>query len=119
MNEEILYNRYGKAVYRVCGSTLYDFVGKPRGFLVGKTIYDTRGQLRGFYVDRVVWDRMGRVIGFAEGGKTDGLKFPEVEVPPVPYKNIPAPEPPSTAVDLACPNRVAAWSIMRLENLLV
>jgi len=119
MNEEIIYNRHGRAVYRLCGTTIYDFIGKPRGFLVGKTIYDTRGQPRGFYIDRVVWDRMGRVVGFTPDGTAGELKLPEVEVPPVPYKNLPAPEPPPTATDLSCPPRISAWSIMRLENLLV
>ncbi|MGQ9678018.1 MAG: 4-fold beta flower protein [bacterium] len=119
MTEKVVFNRYGKAVYRICGTVIYDFLGKPRGFLIGKTIYDTEGRHRGFYFDNVVWDRMGRVVGFLSGAAIEGINFPQVEVPPVPYKDLPAPDPPPNAVDLECSQRVPLWSIMRLENLLV
>lgn len=119
MNEKVLYNRYGRATFRLCGQTIYDYAGKPRGFLVGQTVYDIRGQHRGFLVELVVWDRMGRVVGFMDGAVVDGLKLPLVEVPPVPYKNLPPPEPPAGACELECPACIPQWSIMRLENLLV
>lgn len=118
MLEKVLYNRYGKAVFRIRNTVIYDFLGKPRGFLVGKTVYDTLGQHRGFLIDKVLWDRMGRVIGYEVGAKINGLDLPPVEVPPVPYKDLPAPVPPANAVDRECPNRVPVWSIMQLENLL-
>jgi hypothetical protein len=117
--DEVLFNRYGKSVYRLCGAAFYDFYGKPRGFLVGKTVYDVRGQHRGFYVNQVVIDRMGRILGFAEGAQANGFKFPLVEIPPVPYKNLPAPEVPSDAADRRNPAIVPAWSMMQLGNLLV
>ncbi|MEO0050847.1 MAG: 4-fold beta flower protein [candidate division WOR-3 bacterium] len=49
-SEKVLYNRYGKAVFRVRGTVIYDYLGKPRGFVVGKTVYDILGQHRGFLV---------------------------------------------------------------------
>ncbi len=119
MTEKVLYNRLGKAVYRLCGTVFYDFLGKPRGFLIGKTVYDCRGNHRGFFIENILWDRGGRVIGFVSGAKLDEFTFPEVEVPPVPYKDLPAPEPPPNLIDLDLPRRAPVWSIMRLENLLV
>jgi len=119
MGEKALYGRYGKAVYRLCGNVFYDFFGKPRGFLVGKTVYDLRGQHRGFYIRMVVRDRMGKVVGYAEEAEIDGLELPLVDIPPVPYKNLPAPDIPAGLVDLECPALPPLWSVMRLENLLV
>lgn len=117
--EEVLFNRYGKSVYRLCDSSFYDFQGKPRGFLVGKAIYDLRGQHRGYFDQCVMIDRMGRILGFAEDAHSNGFKFPPVEIPPLPYKNLPAPEPPADAVDRPVPARIPAWSMMPLENVLV
>lgn len=119
MDETVVFNRYGKSVYRICHTVVYDFTGRPRGFLVGKTLYDLRGQHRGYYVDKVVWDRMGRVCGFVDGARVNGLEFPPCEVPPVPYRNLPEPPVPEGLKDLGMPGRVPAWSMMRLENLLV
>jgi hypothetical protein len=119
MDETVVFNRYGKSIYRVCYTLLYDFMGKPRGFLVGKTIYDLRGQHRGFYEGKVVWDRMGRVVGFADGANVNGLTLPAVEVPPVPYRNLPEPQPPEGLKDVDLPGHIPGWSMMRLENLLV
>ena len=119
MDEVALYNRDGRAIYRLCGAVFYDFQGKPRGFLVGKTVYDLRGQHRGFYVNRVVRDRMSKVIGFIEGAQVEELELPLTDIPPVPYKNLPAPEPPAGLVDRNCNGSPPIWSIMRLENLLV
>lgn len=119
MMEKVIFNRFGKATYRLCGTVFYDFTGKPRGFLVGRTVYDLRGTHRGFFIENVVYDRGGRVIGFIAGAKVDGLTLPEAEVPPVPYKDLPAPQPPSHCTDLVAPRTAPVWSIMRLENLLV
>jgi len=117
--EKVIFNRFGKATYRLCGTVFYDFMGKPRGFLIGKTVYDLRGTHRGFFIEKVLYDRGGRVIGFVAGAVVNGLELPEVEVPPVPYKDLPAPEAPQNCVELNLPRTVPVWSIMRLENLLV
>jgi hypothetical protein len=119
MDETALFNRYGRSVYRVCGNTFYDYVGKPRGFLVGKTVYDLRGQPRAFYLGEVLLDRMGRIVGYTQEARSNGVRFPLPEIPPVPYRNFPAPEMPSGLADMDCPREVPAWSMMRLENLLV
>lgn len=119
MDEIALYNRYGKAVYRVCGRVLYDYLGKPRGYLVGKTIYDSRGEHRGFFHNQLVLDRMGRILGYADGAKANGLSLPPAEIPPVPYKNLPAPQQPVSAVEREFGRFVPAWSMMRLDNMLV
>uniref|UniRef100_A0A7V3PSU4 4-fold beta flower domain-containing protein n=1 Tax=candidate division WOR-3 bacterium TaxID=2052148 RepID=A0A7V3PSU4_UNCW3 len=119
MMEKVIFNRFGKATYRLCGTVFYDFMGKPRGFLIGKTVYDLRGTHRGFFIEKVLYDRGGRVIGFVAGAVVNGLELPEVEVPPVPYKDLPAPEAPQNCVELNLPRTVPVWSIMRLENLLV
>ncbi|MEO0082755.1 MAG: 4-fold beta flower protein [candidate division WOR-3 bacterium] len=119
MDEVPIYGRHGKAVYRLCGNVFYDFLGKPRGFLVGKTIYDLKRQHRGFYVRMVVRDRMGKVVGYAEDARVEGLQLPFVDIPPVPYRNLPAPELPTDLADLECPALPPLWSVMRLENLLV
>jgi len=119
MNEEVIYSRLGRAVFRLCGQAVYDYAGKPRGVMVGQTLYDCRGQHRGFILERVVRDRTGRVVGFMEDAAVQGLTLPPAEVPPVPYKNLPAPDPPASAVEVGCPPRIPQWSIMRLENLLV
>lgn len=116
--EEVLFDRLGRPVYRLCGTVLFDYQGKPRGFIVGKAVYDARGQHRGFWQKSVVWDRMGRVVGFAAEARVDGLKLPEPEIPPVPYRNLPEPEAPACATDRECPALVPAWSLMRLESLL-
>ena len=112
------YDRHGKPVYRLCGTVLYDYMGKPRGFVVGKAIYDLRAQHRGFLHNRIVWDRMCRVLGYADDARLEGLSLPPVDIPPVPYKNLPAPEPPAEAVDRACTAFIPVWSMMRLDNLL-
>ena len=117
--EEVLFNRYGKSVYRLCEAAFYDFQGKPRGFLIGKAIYDLRGQHRGYFDNCVMIDRMGRILGFSENAQSNGFKFPLVEIPPLPYKNLPAPEPPTEAIDRPVPARIPAWSMMPLENVLV
>ncbi len=119
MDEVTLYDKTGRAVYRLCDKVFYDFVGKPRGFLVGTTVYDLRGQHRGFFFKGMVRDRMGRVLGFSAEARRDGLALPYPDIPPVPYKNLPAPEPPAGLVELKCPVEAPAWSIMRLENTLV
>ena len=100
MNETVIFNRFGRAAYRLCDRVFYDYVGKPRGFLVDRTVYDQRGQHRGFYVQNV-------------------LSLPQPDIPPVPYKNLPAPEPPSGVTDMTPPTLAPIWSMMRLENLLV
>jgi len=119
MDEIVLYDRYGQAVYRLCGSVFYDYLGKPRGLLVTSTVYDLRGQHRGFLIGGVLRDRMGRIVGFAEGARVEGLKLPYVDIPGVPYKNLPAPETPAGLCCLECPAAPPLWSVMRLENLLV
>ncbi len=118
-SDTALYNRSGKSVLRLCECTFYDYEGRPRGFLVGRTVYDMRGQHRGFYFNRVVRDRMGKVIGYAEGALSNGIDFPFPDIPPVPYKNLAAPEVPDELDEKDCPNCPPVWSIMRLENLLV
>ncbi len=118
LKEQVLYNRYGKAVFRLCGNVLYDYLGKPRGFVVGRAVYDLNAQHRGFWQNRVVWDRMCRVLGYADDARLEGLSLPPVDVPPVPYKNLPAPKPPAEAVDRECTAFIPVWSIMRLDNLL-
>ncbi len=114
-----LYGRSGKSVYRLCETVFYDYQGKPRGFLVGRTIYDQQGQHRGFYVGNFVRDRRGKVLGFSEGASPNGLQLPFPEIPPIPYKNLPASDPPAGLTDRDCPAAPPVWSIMRLENLLV
>jgi len=118
LSELPLYNRYGKAVYRLCQAVLYDYHGQPRGFVVGQAIYDLRGQHRGFWRRQVVWDRMCRVVGYAHDAQLADLALPPVEIPPLPYANQPAPQVPAGVVEKDCPTCVPAWSMMRLENLL-
>jgi len=119
MDEVALYDKTGRAVFRLCGTAFYDFMGQPRGFLVGSAVYDLRGQHRGFFVKNTVRDRMGRVMGFSADATCNGLAMPHANIPPIPYKNLPAPEPPAGLTDLPSPAEVPAWSIMRLENMLV
>ena len=119
MDETAIYGKLGKAAFRLCGRVFYDFMGKPRGFLVGNTIYDLRGQHRGFYITGLVRDRMGKVIGFTEDAHSNGLQLPLADIPPVPYRNLAAPEMPSGLPDMECPCLPPLWSIMRLENMLV
>jgi hypothetical protein len=116
--EIVLYNKWGKAVFRLRGTVLYDFKGKPRGFTVGTTVYDIRGEHRGFWQSFVVSDRMRRVIGFTVGANIKGLALPPVEFPPLVYRDLPAPPLPSAAVELECPTFLAVWSMMQFENLL-
>ena len=119
MDEIVLFDRQGRAVYRLCSGVFYDFTGTPRGFLVEETVYDLRGQHRGFFIAGAVRDRTGRIVGFTEEAQVPGLELPMVEVPPVPYDNLPAPEVPAGLCDLVCSAAPPLWSIMRLENLLV
>ncbi|OYD14052.1 hypothetical protein CH330_09610 [candidate division WOR-3 bacterium JGI_Cruoil_03_51_56] len=119
MDEEIIYDRFGNAVYRLCGKVFYDYHGKPRGFLVGKTIYDLRKQHRGFYIGKLARDRMGKIIGFASGASTNGLALPLTNIPPVPYDNLPPPELPADLLDRKFNGGPPVWSIMQLQNLLV
>ena len=116
--EQVWFNRFGRAVFRLCGSVLYDYKGRPRGFVVGKAVYDLRVQHRGFWQQLAVWDRMNRIIGYAQGARISGLALPPPEIPPLPYSNKPAPEVPAEAVDLQCPAFIPIWSMMQLENLL-
>ena len=116
--ELVLFSKWGRAVYRLCETVVYDYKGKPRGFIVGTTVYDLRTEHRGFWQNLVVSDRMRRVIGFAQGARITGLVLPPVEIPPVPFKNLPAPEPPDEATELECAAFVPIWSMMQFENLL-
>ena len=90
MSETVIFNKFGRAAYRLCDTVFYDYVGKPRGFLVDRTVYAPRG-----------------------------LSLPQPDIPPVPYKNLPAPEPPPGVTDMAPPALAPIWSMMQLENLLV
>jgi len=119
MNDIALYDRSGKSMLRLCQTVFYDYQGRPRGYLVGRTVYDLRGQHRGFYFNHIVRDRMGKVIGYAEGAMSNGIDFPFPDIPPVPYRNVASPDTPAELQDKDCPNCPPAWSIMRLENLLV
>lgn len=119
MKESVLFNRYGKSIYRLCGRVFYDYFGKPRGFLVGRTVYDLHGQHRGFFIEELMRDRMGRVVGFTCNACADGLPLPSPEIPPVPYQNLAAPECPPELVERPVPALAPAWSIMKLDNLLV
>lgn len=119
MSETAIFDKFGKSAYRLCGTVFYDYVGKPRGFLAGSTVYDLRGQHRGFYLQNILWDRMGRVLGFNQEARFNGLTLPPPDIPPVPYKNLPAPEPPPGITEVTPPALVPIWSMMRLENLLV
>jgi hypothetical protein len=116
--EQVLYNKWGKAVYRLCGTVLYDYRGRPRGFIVGTTVYDLRAEHRGFWQNLVVSDRMRRVIGFAPGACIKGLVLPLVEIPPLAYRDLPAPALPDGATELECTAFVPIWSMMQFENLL-
>jgi hypothetical protein len=116
--EQVLYNKWGKAVFRLLDAVLYDYKGRPRGFIVGTTVYDIRGEHRGFWRDLIVSDRMHRVIGYAHGASIKGLVLPLVEIPPLVYRDLPAPKPPPGLTELECPAFVAVWSMMQLENLL-
>jgi hypothetical protein len=119
MNEIPIFNKLGKSVYRLCGPVFFDYLGKPRGFLVGKTVYDLAGQHRGFYIHHILWDRMGRILGFAPDASFNSLILPTPDIPPVPFKNLAAPEVPTNLADLPQPSLLPGWSMMRLENLLV
>jgi hypothetical protein len=116
--EHVLYNKWGKAVFRVREHVLYDFRGRPRGFVVGTTIYDIRGEHRGFYQNMIVSDRMRRVIGYAAGATIKGLDLPQYEFPPLVYRDMPPPPLPPGLAELECPPFIAAWSVMQFENLL-
>jgi hypothetical protein len=116
--ELVLFNKWGKAVFRLLQDVVYDYKGKPRGFIVGTTVYDIRGEHRGFWHDLLVSDRMRRVIGYAHGASIKGLALPPIEIPPLVYRDLPAPKPPPGLTELECPAFVAAWSMMQFENLL-
>ncbi|MBN2537524.1 hypothetical protein JXB37_04510 [candidate division WOR-3 bacterium] len=119
MDEVVLYNRFGQAVFRLCDDAFYDYRGQPRGFLVGRTVYDARGQHRGFYVNGVMRDRMGKVVGYTADARVPDLRLPECTIPPVPYKNLPAPEKPVSLPEREFRGGPPVWSIMQLANLLV
>lgn len=116
--ELVLYNRWGKAVFRLRGTDVYDFKGRPRGFVVGTTVYDLRGEHRGFWKDLLITDRMRRIAGFTPGASIPGLNLPLVEFPPLVYKDFPAQAPPPGLTELEFQGFVAVWSMMQLENLL-
>jgi hypothetical protein len=119
MSETAVFNKLGKSVYRLCDEVFYDYLGKPRGYLAGRTVYDLAGQHRGFYLQNILWDRMGRVLGFSQEASFNGLLLPAPDIPPVAFKNIPAPVRPANLRDLPAPSLLPCWSMMRLENLLV
>ena len=114
-----IYDKFGTAHYRLCDLVFYDYQGKTRGFLVGEAVYDIRGQHRGFYKAYVMRDRMGMVIGFAEGARIEGMTLPLVNIPSVPYRNLPAPEPPPGCNHKDCREGPPKWSMMPLGNMLV
>jgi len=116
--EQVLFNKWGKAVYRLREGVVYDYRGRPRGFIVGTTVYDLRGEHRGFWRNLLVSDRMRRVIGFAPGASMHGLVLPPVEIPPLAYRDLPAPSPPSGLTELECAPFIPVWSMMQFENLL-
>ena len=116
--EHVLFDRHGKAVYRLCGAVFYDFKGRPRGFVAGRTVYDLRAQHRGFWQNWVLSDRMRRVVGFGQEARIIGLTLPPTEIPLLPFANQPAPETPAEAVDLQYVMYMPAWSMMQLNNLL-
>jgi hypothetical protein len=116
--EYVLYNKWGKAVFRLRENLVRDFRGRPRGFVVGTTVYDIRGEHRGFWHELIVSDRMRRVIGFAPGASIKGLALPLVEFPPLVYRDQPAPELPEALTEAEFQGAVAVWSMMQLENLL-
>jgi hypothetical protein len=116
--ELVLYNKWGKAVFRLREKVLYDFQGRPRGFVVGTTVYGIRGEHRGFWKNLIVSDRTRRVIGYAAGASIQGLVLPQYEFPPLVYRDLPAPELPEELTELECPSFVAVWSVMQFENLL-
>jgi hypothetical protein len=116
--EIVLYNKWGKAVFRLREPVVYDFEGRPRGFVVGTTVYDIRGAHRGFWRNLIVSDRTRRVIGFAAGASVQGLALPQYEFPPLVYRDLPPPEVPEELTELDCQPCVAVWSVMQFENLL-
>jgi len=113
-----LYNKWGKAVFRLRETLVRDFRGRPRGFVVGSTVYDIRGEHRGFWHDLIVSDRMRRIIGFSPGASIAGLALPQFEFPPLVYRDAPAPELPEELTEVEYQGVVAVWSLMQLENLL-
>lgn len=120
LNELAIYNRQGKAVFRLCNCKyFYDYQGRAIGHLVGRTVYDLNGQHRGFYYNHVVRDRTGKIIGYDEGACLRDVEFPFPDIPPVPYKNLAPPADLVGVSDLHCPSEPPIWSVMRLENLLV
>jgi len=116
--EQVLYNKWGKAVFRLLETVVYDYKGRPRGFIVGTTVYDIRGEHRGFWQNLLVSDRMRRVIGYAAGASIKGLVLPPYEFPPLVYRDLPKPGLPDGLTELECPAFVAVWSMMQFENLL-
>ena len=116
--ELVLYNKWGRAVYRLRENVVYDFQGRPRGFMVGTTLYDIRGEHRGFWQNLIISDRTRRVIGYAAGASIQGLVLPPYEFPPLVYRDLPAPELPDELIELDYQPCVAVWSVMQFENLL-
>ncbi|HTW91730.1 MAG TPA: hypothetical protein VMH22_08480 [bacterium] len=113
-----LYNRWGKAIFRLRGTEIYDFKGRPRGYVVGTSVYDLRGEHRGFWKDLIISDRTRRIVGFSPGASIPGLSLPLVEFPPLVYKDFPAPKPPPGLTEVDFQGFVAAWSVMQFENML-
>ncbi len=118
VRELVLFNKWGKATLRLRDKVLYDYKGRARGFIVGTTIYDIRGEHRGFWRNLLMSDRMHRIIGYAFGASIQGLVLPQVEFPPLVYRDDPPPPVPEELVELECPPFVAVWSMMQLANLL-
>jgi hypothetical protein len=116
--ELVLYNKWGKAAFRLRETVVYDFQGRPRGFIVGTTVYDIRGEHRGFWQNLIVSDRTRRIIGYAAGASIQGLVLPPYEFPPLVYRDLPAPELPDGLTEPECQPCVAVWSVMQFENLL-
>ena len=114
-----IYDKHGRPQYRLCSQVFYDYEGKPRGYLVGEAVYDLRGQHRGYYRAYVMRDRMGMVCGFAEGARIDGMELPRVEIPPMPYRILPAPPRPADCKPMEYREGPSRWSMMPLGNMLV
>ena len=120
MTSEVpFFDKLGQPVYRLCDNVFFDYAGKPRGFLVSEAVYDLRGQLRGFCKSQVMRDRMGKVIGFGEGARIEGLTLPVVNIPPVPFRNLPAPNPPEGCEPKEARDGPPRWSMMPLANMLI
>ncbi|RJR29204.1 hypothetical protein C4564_02590 [Candidatus Microgenomates bacterium] len=64
---DVIYNRFGKPIYRMLndGRLVY-FDGRNGGLWVKNNLYNYRGKHVGWYEGGLVRDHQGRIVGFGE-----------------------------------------------------